>query len=274
MRLYLATSEEVKRRQRCLNPGACPKAGRTPLDRLARRCVVVEGANGRAVASWYAGGSTCGARLRVDERVAVHFAGRGQQEAGLGALCEPQHVHGANEARLDRLDRVVPAIKTSSEGELGWILSVCMPTRNPSGNAGAVPIPRGVRQREPEILRPNTDPGGKGVALIVHGRSWAGQMIDLVHLQHEPLHHIVPASKHPAACFACLPKHVAQPFGEGAMLQIPITGAKIVGCRRAWNLVLRCPSMRHPCNLMQGSHCSTADWEGMCKGSCGGKHTA
>ena len=50
------------------------------------------------------------ARLRVDQGVAVHFAGGGQQEAGLGPLRQAQHVHGADEACLDRLDRVVPAM--------------------------------------------------------------------------------------------------------------------------------------------------------------------
>ena len=57
--------------------------------------------------------SGCG----MDKRVAVHFGGGGQEDLGLGALCEAQNVHGAKEACLGGLDRVVPAGSTPSQLE-------------------------------------------------------------------------------------------------------------------------------------------------------------
>ncbi len=38
----------------------------------------------------------------------AHLAGAGQQEARVRALGKSKHVHGTDEARLDRLDGVVP----------------------------------------------------------------------------------------------------------------------------------------------------------------------
>lgn len=61
--------------------------------------------------------------LWVLERITVHLRGGRHQNGGVRALCQAEHIQGAQHRRLDRLDAIVCKNETNTQKQLSSILT-------------------------------------------------------------------------------------------------------------------------------------------------------